>query len=357
MGIHFDIREDIMTELGYSEIKTKEQFIEFLYKAKEAHPEMVILVPGVNVELYTSWAYVWFRGSKATDYIKCTSLNTASLMLYYKDREPVVHNFFDEPDKLVMDAIYEARQLYLDGIIDPDIMSLNSQRNEIANGRAISTSWAQVYVDPTVRINVQNNFNTDIKTFIPFEEEYFTPGSNDSDFKAWNFQSLCVVSKNKDRAIMLLEASQFKPSYDFMAFGIPGKHSILHGDDRWELIDSQFRRCAYLWIMDSINDRVISTMSDEDLAREMWLRKAPSTDFLFSPEGYVKFNPTSIEAEVAQYLAIEQKYLPGICNGFLDPDKALAEFKAEAYDILKVIQIESQKQLDQGMAEASFKVD
>ena len=355
MGVHFDIREDIMDELGYSEITTKEDFVEFLYKAKEAHPEMVPVVTGmVPAELYNSWALIWFRGSKATEFITSSSLDTGGMMLYYKNNEPTLHNFFDEPDPIIMDNIYEARKLYLDGIIDPDILSLSSQRNEMANGRAVSTSWAQVYVDPTVRINVKNNFNTGVKTFIPYVEEYFQSGTINSDFKAWNFQSLCVVSKNKDRSMMLLEASQYKENYDLMAFGIPGKHSLLHGEDRWEIIDSQFRRLAYTWIMDAVNDRVDSTMPDTDYQYERWLRKAPGSDFEFSPEGYVKFDPARVETEIAQFLSLSRQYLPALYNGVTDPDTTIAEFRAQGYDLLKVIQNEYQRQIDEGRAAANF---
>lgn len=357
MGVHFDIRKDVMDEVGVSEINSAEEFVDFLYAAKKARPDLNPICTGVvDSELYMSWTHIWFRGGITTDFIRSTSMNSGSLMLYYKNNDPIIHNFFDEPDPLIMEKIRQARQLYLDGIIDPNVLSLQTMRDQVYTGRAVSSPWPQAYCDPTVRLNTKKSFGSEIYTYRPYEkEEYLQPGKMCSDFKAWNFLSLAKVSKNKERAMMFLEASQYKQNYDLMAFGVEGKHSNLIGEDRWTMIDPNFRRLAYVWIMDSVHDRVDASMSDKDYEFERWLRKAPPSDFVFCPEGYLLYDASTCEAELAQYRAIEARYLPAIYNGVIDPDQGLADFKAEAYDLLKVIQDDYQQQLDAAVAEKAPK--
>ena len=353
-GHHYNVRDDLRKALGMEPLENREDIIEFAYKVKEVYPEIPPIVPGsFGQEQFTTWAtFPHLAGKRDEDFLMPTDALSGDLMLYYKHNNGKVYNFFDDPEPSVQESLKEARQLYQDGIIYEDVLSLSTYRDAMAENKAAVVSWGDIIPEPT--------YVNHLKTVVPEGEitsvfNYTTePGQLVATFKAWNYQSIAKVSKNPERALQFLEfTQQSQEIYDLLAYGIEGKHWTNEGEGKYLNISTDYRWFPYLWVWNPKYDRVVANATDKEFEMEMFLRKAPAEDFVEQWTAPLLFDTEPVQDALAQYTALQAQFYGPIFNGVVDTDEYMEMFKSVAYEPLKAIQNELQKQID-ALGDRSF---
>lgn len=353
-GHHYNVRDDLRKALGMEPLENREDIIEFAYKVKEVYPEIPPIVPGsFGQEQFTTWAtFPHLAGKRDEDFLMPTDALSDDLMLYYKHNNGKVYNFFDDPEPSVQESLKEARQLYQDGIIYEDVLSLSTYRDAMAENKAAVVSWGDIIPEPT--------YVNRLKTVVPEGEiasvfNYTTePGQLVATFKAWNYQSIAKVSKNPERALQFLEfTQQSQEIYDLLAYGIEGKHWTNEGEGKYLNISTDYRWFPYLWVWNPKYDRVVANATDKEFEMEMFLRKAPAEDFVEQWTAPLLFDTEPVQDALAQYTALQAQFYGPIFNGVVDTDEYMEMFKSVAYEPLKAIQNELQKQID-ALGDRSF---
>lgn len=353
-GHHYNVRDDLRKALGMEPLENREDIIEFAYKVKEAYPEIPPIVPGsFGQEQFTTWAtFPHLAGKRDEDFLMPSDALSGDLMLYYKYNDGKVYNFFDDPEPSVQESLKEARQLYQDGIIYEDVLSLSTYRDAMAENKAAVVAWGDIIPEPT--------YVNRLKTVVPDGEiasvfNYTTePGQLVATFKAWNYQSIAKVSKNPERALQFLEfTQQSQEVYDLLAYGIEGKHWTNEGEGKYLNISTDYRWFPYLWVWNPKYDRVVADATDKEFEMEMFLRKAPAEDFVEQWTAPLLFDTEPVQDALAQYTALEAQFYGPIFNGVVDTDEYMEMFKAVAYEPLKAIQNELQRQIDE-LGDRSF---
>ena len=351
-GHHYNVRDDLRKALGMEPLENREDIIEFAYKVKEVYPEIPPIVPGsFGQEQFTTWAtFPHLAGKRDEDFLMPTDALSGDLMLYYNNGK--VYNFFDDPEPSVQESLKEARQLYQDGIIYEDVLSLSTYRDAMAENKAAVVSWGDIIPEPT--------YVNRLKTVVPEGEiasvfNYTTePGQLVATFKAWNYQSIAKVSKNPERALQFLEfTQQSQEIYDLLAYGIEGKHWTNEGEGKYLNISTDYRWFPYLWVWNPKYDRVVANATDKEFEMEMFLRKAPAEDFVEQWTAPLLFDTEPVQDALAQYTALQAQFYGPIFNGVVDTDEYMEMFKSVAYEPLKAIQNELQKQID-ALGDRSF---
>ncbi|MDD2502890.1 MAG: ABC transporter substrate-binding protein, partial [Clostridia bacterium] len=325
-------------------ITTREQLIDFAYKVKENYPDIKPIVAGsTQGEQWNSWGVFPFILDTAPDYIEMTDALSNSFVLYYKNNDGKVYNLFDTKEPRIWDMILEARKLYQDGIIDPDILSLKDYRNEIANNKAAITTSNDFIPEDTLRIALKKSVpDGEIESVIL--ADISKPGNVLTNYKQWNFQCVAKVSKNKERALQFLNWTSKKENYDLLAYGIEGVHWSPVGDDKYNVLSDKYRWFPYAWVWNPQLDRILASASETEIKYEKWFRE--ESNFVKSVETGFTFDPTNIQNEISQHASIEGKYYPALFNGVVDPETYFEKWKQEDYDNVKNIQNELQKQID-----------
>lgn len=353
-GHHYNVRDDLRKALGMDPLEDREDIIEFAYKVKEAYPEIPPIVPGAfGQEQFTSWAtFPHLSGKRDEDFLMPSDALSGDLMLYYKHNDGKVYNFFDDPEPAVQDSLKEARQLYLDGVIYEDVLSLSTYRDAMAENKAAVVAWGDIIPEPT--------YVNRLKTVVPDGEiasvfNYTTePGQLLATFKAWNYISVAKVSQNPERCLQFLDfTQQSQEIYDLLAYGIEGKHWTNEGEGKYLNISTDYRWFPYLWIWNPKYDRVVANATDKEFEMEMFLRKAPASDFVEQWSAPLLFDTEPVQDALAQYTALQAQFYGPIFNGVVDTDEYMEMFKAAAYEPLKAIQNELQKQID-ALGDRSF---
>ncbi len=353
-GHHYNVRDDLRKALGMDPLETREDIIEFAYKVKEAYPEIPPIVPGSHgQEQFTTWAtFPHLSGKRDEDFIMPSDALSGDLMLYYKYNDGKVYNFFDDPDPAIVESLKEARQLYQDGIIYEDCLSLSTYRDAMAENKAAVVMWGDIIPEPT--------YVNRLKTVVPEGEiasvfNYTTePGQLLATFKAWNYQSVAKVSKNPERCLQFLEfTQQSQEIYDLFAYGIEGVHWTDEGPGKYLNISSDYRWFPYLWVWNPKYDRVVANATDKEFEMEMFLRQAPAEDFVEQWTAPLLFDTENVQDALAQYTTAQAQFYGPIFNGVVDTDEYMEMFRAAAYDSLKVIQNELQAQID-ALGDRSF---
>lgn len=353
-GHHYNVRDDLRKALGMDPLEDREDIIEFAYKVKEAYPEIAPIVPGAfGQEQFTSWAtFPHLSGKRDEDFLMPSDALSGDLMLYYKYNDGKVYNFFDDPEPSVQESLKEARQLYLDGIIYEDVLSLSTYRDAMAENKAAVVMWGDIIPEPT--------YVNRLKTVVPDGEiasvfNYTTePGQLLATFKAWNYISVAKVSQNPERCLQFLDfTQQSQEIYDLLAYGIEGKHWTNEGEGKYLNISTDYRWFPYLWIWNPKYDRVVANATDKEFEMEMFLRKAPASDFVEQWSAPLLFDTEPIQDALAQYTAVQAQFYGPIFNGVVDTDEYMEMYKAAAYEPLKAIQNELQAQID-ALGDRSF---
>ena len=341
-GAHYEIRKDIREALEVPPITTKTELIDFARKVKDAYPEMVPIMSGNSAP--TAWASLLMKTSGRPDYYKVSDAFD-SPVLYYKNDDGNVYSLFDiEKEDALWKEILEARALYQEGLINPDILS--TQGDLISQGKAAVFSTMDLTVEQSKQIAIQSvRPEAGLESVILYDLE---PGSLLTDYKAWNFLCMPESGKNKERAMMFLEWASEKENYDLLAYGIEGVHWNPVGDDQYEVISDNYRWYPYAWIWNPELDRIPSYVTEQEYKAEKFFRNAEN--FKTSRLTGFVFDPSGVQNQIAQHSTIEGKYAAALLNGVVDPEECLEKWKSEDYGNVKAVQEELQKQIDAFLA-------
>lgn len=345
-GRTYLVRKDLREKYGLPPIQTYDDLIKFAYKVKENEKDIVpLLAYGQSGQKDVSWGA--FRAFMEYDpqLLRSDALGQ-SLVLYYKNNDGKVYNLFDEMEPRVWSWIEDARKLYTDGLIHPDVLAIKDVDSVINSGKVAVAVYNEFGVPSSISAALAQNApgaELEAVTFIKMEK-----GQNITNFKQANFQAIPKVSKHKDRAMMFLNWAADKDNYDLLAYGIEGKNYEKIGDDQYKQIGSGYSYFPYAWIWNPTTDRLNAGFDEESIKHYRFNKDAsnltPSVLTGFS------FDPAPVINEISLYNATEDKYYNSLFDGVTDPDETWAKFKKEAEGNAKKIQIELQKQIDAFLA-------
>jgi putative aldouronate transport system substrate-binding protein len=339
------VRKDIREKLNIPPIKTYDDLMKFAYAVKEKEKDIIPILPNGNA---TRKQYTHGSFREKFDYdTKIRRVDSfASLTLYYKNNDGKVYNLFDQMEPVVWNWITDARKLYTDKIIHPDVLAIKDIAQEFKQGK--------VAIQNVYDFAINESFKKSIAAIVPGGElEYVTffdptPKKNISNFRMWNYIFVPVASKNKERAIQFLNWTQEKDNYDLLAYGIKGENWEAVGEDKYKPLNDKYSWFPYDWIWNPTHDRYKATDSEELYK----LNKFIADPNNFTPDiltGF-EFDADKVANDIAKFNTIEAKYYTAIFNGVVEPDEIWGKFKVEAAPTLKIIQQEIQKQIDAFLA-------
>jgi putative aldouronate transport system substrate-binding protein len=343
-GRTYLVRKDLREKYGVPEIKTYEELIAFAYKIKENEKKIIpILTSGQPGQKDQSWGA--FRSFMTFDpeILRSDALGQ-SIILHYKNNDGKVYNLFDEMEPMVWSWIEEARKLYTDGLIHPDILAIKDV-NTIFESGDVAILATNGFGVPTQMINsIPKNVpgaEVEAVTFMPLEK-----GKVTTNFKQANFQAIPKVSKNKERSMMFLNWTAQKENYDLLAYGIEGKDYEAIGEDQYKsLPDSKYGFFPYAWVWNPTQDRLNAGF--DPVSIDHYKFNANADNLITSALTGFSFDPEPVANEVSLYSSIEDKYYSSLFNGVMDPTETWNKLKSESEGYLKKIQIELQKQIDE----------
>ena len=134
-----------------------------------------------------------------------------------------------------------------------------------------------------------------------------------------------------------------------MAYGIKGENWEDAGEGLYKPIQANpYAGIPFAWGWNPKLDRIDASLPKEDIALNKWQRD-PS---YFTPDilaGFT-FDPSPVSNEVAQLSNAGIEFYDPLVMGVTEPKEGLAMFKKAAYDNVKKVQAEVQKQLDAYLA-------
>jgi putative aldouronate transport system substrate-binding protein len=342
-GRTFHYRADVAEDLGFGSIESFDELVEFMYAVRENVPG---LIPFSTHPTAVDMSMTDVRIQYDYDLqIRGTGVLPQSIVLHYKGNDGVVYNLLDEVPAEVWRYVQETRTFYEDGIINPDLAAGVDHGDLMRNGK--------------VAVIVNNDIKLDLaaekvlKDAVPGAElDYFTlysfePGDNIVAFKQWNFQCVPVISENKVEAIKFLDwANASQENYDLLAYGIEGTHFEPVGEDQYKTLAS-YRWFPYAWVWNPEQDRIDAGLPERDKEAARFFQDADNftADIL---TGF-SFDATPVQNEIAVYNNLANEFYL-IMNGIVEPREAWEEFREKAYDPVKAVQVELQRQIDAFLA-------
>lgn len=333
----FVIRKDIRERLGVEPIKSYDELIAFMYLVKEKVPEITPFIPNGTEHI----------GLRLANMLDPTS-NLAAVLnypgLYTKGNDGKVYNIFDNMDPMIMKNFEQYHKLYQDGILARDALTLKNA--EFAKGKAAVSTFFDFGVNLNTRTALEKSVpGASAEAF----SLYDTSMKLNSTYKAGNFIAVPVVSKNKERAIQFLNWLNQKDNYDLLAYGIEGENWEDAGEGLYKPIqDNPYAGVPFAWGWNPKLDRIDASLPEDVIALNKWQRDPGNftADIL---TGFT-FNPSPVANEVAQLSNTGVEFYNPIVMGLVEPNEGLAKFKEKAYDNVKKVQAEYQKQLDEYLA-------
>jgi putative aldouronate transport system substrate-binding protein len=345
----WSIRKDLREGLAFKPITTYDDLVKYAYAVKKANPKMFPLAFDGNYSNIQYGFVNWKMLDDSDTNIRFTHAFGASLMLYYKNNDGKVHNAFEELDPKLESAVREARQYYVDGLINPDILSIKQPYDDFYNTGKAAVIPVRLF-GLTRSTDFLNNLKAIGGTAEPVVLATREKGKVVANFVMDNFICLTKISKNKELSIKFLDwVNKNTDNYNLIEHGVKGKDWEPVGADKWRNITgAEFGWQAYCLSWNPLYN--LLPESDDANAIAMQRLIADSSYFVKDVTAGFSFNSEPVKNEIAQYQGIEGKYYPALMNGVLDPAATLAQFKSEAAPLLKKIQEELQKQLNAFLA-------
>ncbi|QJD82174.1 ABC transporter substrate-binding protein [Cohnella herbarum] len=346
-GRTYLVRKDLREKYGVAPIKSYDELLAFAYKIKENEKNIIpILASGQPGMKDISWGA--FRAFMTSDpeILRSDALGQ-SIVLHYKNNDGIVYNLFDEMNPTVWSWIEEARKLYKEGLIHPDVLAIKDANAVFESGDVAIYATNNFGVPTSMITSVPKNVpgaEVEAVTFMPLEK-----GKMTTSFKQANFQAIPKVSKNKERAMMFLNWTAQKENYDLLAYGIEGRNYEAMGDDQYKTLpDSKYGYFPYAWVWNPTLDRLNAGLDPESIKHFKF--NTVADNLIASKLTGFSFNPEPVANEVSLYNAIEDKYYSSLFNGVSDPTETWNKLKSEGEGYLKKIQTELQKQIDEFLA-------
>jgi len=339
------VRADLREKLGFSPLATYDDIVKYAYAVKKDNPRMFPLGFDGNYSNIQYGFVNWKMLDDSDTNIRFTHALPASLMLYYRNNDGVVHNMFDELDPRLDTALKEARQFYLDGLFNPDILSIKQPYDDYYNTGKAAVSPVRLFSN-THNQDYLNNLKALGGSSEPVVLATKAKGKVVANFVMDNFICVTKISKNKELSIRFLDwVNKSSDNYNLVEHGQPGKDWERVGTDKWRNISgAEFGWQAYAlsW------NPMYNLLPEVDDANAIAMQKliAQADYFVKDVTAGFSFDAEPVKNEIAQYQGIEGKYYPALMNGVLDPVATMARFKAEAGPTLKKVQDELQRQVN-----------
>ncbi|AJY77950.1 hypothetical protein VN24_22600 [Paenibacillus beijingensis] len=337
------VRQDIREKLGIPPIRTYEELVAFEYGVKEHMPGIVPF--STNTAGDTGEASFRFRFHYDA-YIRSTPALGQSVVLYYKNDDGRVYNLFERMEPVFWEYVLYARKLYLDGIIDPDIMAAKGSYNLLKSGKQAVGTSNDFGVSGDLQFELAKRVPGAKLEAVTFYR--FSPGIHLSNFVQGNFIAVPASSKNKELAIRFLDWANRKENYELLAYGIEGEDWEDAGEGLYRPLGDGYPWFPFAWIWNPEHDRLDATQGEEALRANRFIMD--SGNFRRDKLTGFSFDSSPVEGELTQYLMLEARYYGVLMNGAADPDRIWNEFKAEAGTYVKSIQVELQRQIDAFLA-------
>lgn len=304
-------RQDLLEEVGMTELKTLEDVEKFYELAKEKHPDIIafgrggILPQMVNGVIESDMNVFRLNGFVSTD--------------GNKPDDPTVYNYYASEEYKQACKIF--RDWYQKGMIPSYIMSNGSQIDaEFMAGKALFAAGASYRVfeyedavrkaDPNAKF--QNYFLGD-----QTKKPLMSRGTYSTAFAV----SANVEGRELEGYVKLINLLQSSQEWcDFILYGVEGKDYNLSEDGQIEMINTD--TLFETWLPDNINFKRYQNYITEDQIAiyENWNEGCiPQKDLGFS------FDMVPVQTEYAQMQAVEQEYLHPITNGLVEYDDAIDE--------------------------------
>lgn len=334
----YHYRSDIARELGFGKIESYDEYVEFLYAVKAQKPGMIPLSTEPN-NVNHSYADMLIQYDYDLGIIS-TEVIPQSIVLYYQNNDGKVYNLLDKMPEEVWSYILEARKMFEDGIMNPDLMAGYTHDDLFRNGKVASIVRSDLRLDVEGLKIIQDAIpGADFDYYAPYS---FEPKDNISDFKQWNFLCIPTISKQKEDAVKFLNwANGSQANYDLLAYGIEGKHWEAVGEREYKTLEP-YPWFPYAWLWNPVQDRTDASLPERDKFAKKFNSEANNfTDHYYT--GFT-FDGSSVQNEMAVYNNLATEFLM-IMNGLVDPETAWPKFKERAYEPVKTIQVELERQL------------
>lgn len=304
-------RQDLLEEVGMTELKTLEDVEKFYTLAKEKHPDIIgfgrggILPQMVNGAIESDMNVFRLNNFVSTDGNKAD--------------DPTVYNYYASEEYKQACKIF--REWYQKGMIPSYVMSNGSQIDaEFMSGKALFATGASYRVfeyEDAVRKADPN---------AKFKNYYLGDQSKKPLMSRGTYSTAFAVSANVEgrelegyvKLINLLQSSQ--EWCDLILYGVEGKDYTISDDGQLEMINTD--TLFETWLPDNINFKRYQSYITEDQIKtyENWNEGCiPQKDLGFS------FDMTPVQTEYAQMQAVEQEYFNPITNGLVEYDEAIDE--------------------------------
>jgi putative aldouronate transport system substrate-binding protein len=339
------LRKDLREALGIGPIESHEDVVAFLYAVRDNMPDVIPYSMDKGA-LDNNWSsfYVEQQFERTGVGHGFGAAGSGYLIYTVGPDSTELKNILDEPNDVIVGAWREARQLYLDKVINPDILADNrTGEAQFVSGKIASYVSNSGAVSPDMIDDLRKNVpDGDIETFTEFS---YKPGIEASDFKVYNFQCAPKNAKNTERAVAFLDwANSSQEIYDLFAYGIEGENWTAVGDKQYTPLEG-YGYFPYVWVMNPAQQRYDARYTQKDMDALMYVTKPEN--FVKSVRSGFSFNSETLATEMAIVSEVETKYMPALGHGVLDPDETLAKIRDEAYEAIVKIQGEIQRQVDE----------
>lgn len=333
----FVIRKDIREKLGVAPIKTLDELVDFMYKVKEQKLDITPFIPNGPEHIGMLLASMRDPGANLAQVLKYPGL-------YTKGNDGKVYNMFDEMDTNLMATFELNHKLYQDGILAKDALTLKNA--EFAKGKAAVSTFFDFGVNLATRTALEKAVpGASAEAFSLYDPSM----KLSSTYKAGNYIAVPVISKNKERAVQFINWLNQKDNYDLLAYGIKGKNWEDAGEGLFKPIaENPYAGIPFAWGWNPKLDRLDASLPEDVINLNKWQRDP--ANFTADILAGFTFDPSPVSNEVAQLNNTGVELYDPIVMGVVDPTEGLAKLKEKAYDNVKKIQAEYQKQLDAFLA-------
>lgn len=251
-----------------------------------------------------------------------------------------------------VEALHDARRYYEDGIINADMLNVDSAavRAQFSSGAAASTWGITDGLDTTTYLGelLKAIPSAALMSVAPFEGGLTALKPNQT-FQADNNVVLNAAGADHGRALQLLDWLSIKENHDLVEYGVEGTDWTAIGDDRYEALGdyNNFPGYALSWRVDL--ERKSSLMSESEDELFEW-----SKDYAnFTLDTFASFLPDlgPVENEHAQVTAAIAQFGLPLYTGAVPVDQGLDDLKkaCETAGLAK-LQDEINKQADAYLA-------
>jgi len=339
----FWVRGDLREAMGIEPIKSMEDLVKYAYALKENYPDMTPMTPGKLTDSYAGTASRFLK-QELSGYMNNTDLGNAGI-LFYKDNDGKVYNIFDDMPTQIWDAILMARQLYLDGIIDPDFLTVPDWQAKFVEGKTGIIVKADIGVNGDVEDQLRLSV-PDGKIEAVCLYDFSKDGLYTTNFKAWDFIFMPVNCPNPERSLQFLNwVNENQTNYDLCAMGIAGYTYEPIGEKQYTAYSDKWEWMTWRWIRTAAYERYDANYTEDDLSKIA--RFQDPSFFAKSVVSGFTFDSAPVRNDISIYNVVLDKYWPLIVNGAIDPEEGMSKFREEVYPYVKKIQDEMQEQIDE----------